>query len=84
MLADSEISGLSRFMIVDMCRTLSEKGFDRTCLGGSENEGLDHFKRLLRPVHSLSVSSLRPSSENTFQFRPKLPNKEPSQKISYG
>ena len=30
-----QVSGLSRFVMVDMCQMLEAKGFDRVCIGGS-------------------------------------------------
>ena len=56
-LAMHEINGLSRYVIVDMCRTLRNRGFRRVCIGGSETEGLDRFKRKFAPVASVSLSS---------------------------
>jgi len=61
-LAVHEIDGLSRFVIVDMCRTLAMRGFQQVCIGGSETEGLDRFKRKFCPVESVSLSSWRVDS----------------------
>ena len=58
-LALHEINGLSRYVIVDMCRTLRRRGFHRVCIGGSETEGLDRFKRKFAPAASVSLSSWR-------------------------
>lgn len=52
-----QVSGLSRFVMLDMCQVLEAKGFDRVCIGGSETSGLNQFKHQLRPVESLSLSS---------------------------
>ena len=52
-----DIRGMSRLVMVDMCRTLSERGISRVCIGGSENEGLDHFKRKFCPVESIDLCS---------------------------
>ena len=52
-----QVSGLSRFVMLDMCQTLQARGFRRVCIGGSETSGLNQFKQQLRPVESLSLSS---------------------------
>ncbi|WP_425088865.1 phosphatidylglycerol lysyltransferase domain-containing protein [Stappia sp.] len=54
-----EIPGLSQYVMVDMCRTLEDRGYSRVCIGGSETAGLDQFKRQLRPVRSVSVGTWR-------------------------
>ncbi len=59
-----EVPGMSRFVILDMCETLLARGFDRVCIGGSETEGLDQFKRQLRPVESLDLASYDISLKN--------------------
>jgi hypothetical protein len=52
-----EMTGLSHFVIYDMCRKLQEKGFEKLCLGGSETEGLDQFKRKFCPVENAELFS---------------------------
>ncbi len=52
-----EIKGLSQFVFLDMGQTLNARGFKNVCVGGSESEGLDRFKRNLCPVASLNLSS---------------------------
>ena len=59
-----EVPGMARFVIFDMCETLLARGFDRVCIGGSETEGLDQFKRRLRPVESLDLASYDISLKN--------------------
>ncbi len=56
-LAVHEVKGLSHFVMVDMCRTLAERGFSKVCIGGSETEGLDRFKRKFAPVSSVRLNS---------------------------
>lgn len=75
MLANSSITGLSRYLIVDMCSVLQKRGFNSTCLGGSESEGLDQFKKLLRPINSLSLNSFVPKPENILEATPQNDSK---------
>ena len=56
-LAVHEVKGLSHFVMVDMCRTLVDRGFSQVCIGGSETEGLDRFKRKFAPVSSVRLNS---------------------------
>lgn len=56
-LALHHIRGASQFVFLDMCRALVERGFKRVCIGGSEDEGLDRFKRNLCPVESVDLTS---------------------------
>jgi hypothetical protein len=51
------IRGMSRFVMVDMCLTLARRGFRHVCIGGSETEGLDLFKRKFCPVESINLKS---------------------------
>lgn len=51
------IKGMSQFVMLDMCQTLVSRGFDKVCIGGSETEGLDRFKRNLCPIQSISLFS---------------------------
>lgn len=52
------IKGMSEFIQWSMCRTLAASGIDRVCIGGSETEGLDRFKRKMRPVESLDLCTI--------------------------
>ncbi|HEU4839452.1 MAG TPA: hypothetical protein VFS88_08600, partial [Micavibrio sp.] len=56
-LALHEIKGVSQFVFLDMCAKLKSRGFSHVCIGGSESEGLDRFKRNLFPVESVNLSS---------------------------
>jgi len=58
-LAVHEVDGLSRLVMLDMCEVLAARGFSRVCIGGSETEGLDRFKRKFCPVESVSLSTWR-------------------------
>ncbi|AXX98073.1 phosphatidylglycerol lysyltransferase domain-containing protein [Profundibacter amoris] len=54
-----QVSGLSRFVMLDMCQALEARGFGRVCIGGSETSGLNQFKQQMRPVESIELSSYR-------------------------
>lgn len=56
--SDAEISGFSEFQHYALCKALSEAGIERVCLGGSEAEGLDRFKRKMNPVQSVELKSI--------------------------
>ncbi len=48
----SHETGLSEYLYCQIARTLTAQGYERMCIGGSETEGLDRFKRKLAPVAS--------------------------------
>lgn len=52
-----EVNGASQHVMLDMCETLHREGFDKVCIGGSEDEGLDRFKRNLCPIESVQLNS---------------------------
>lgn len=52
-----EVIGASQHVMLDMCQTLHREGFNKVCIGGSEDEGLDRFKRNLCPVESIQLNS---------------------------
>ena len=52
-----EVTGASQRVMLDMCKTLNSEGFGKVCIGGSEDEGLDRFKRNLCPVESVQLNS---------------------------
>lgn len=54
----TKIRGFSEFQHYTICRILKERGVARICLGGSECEGLDSFKRKMNPVASLPLKSI--------------------------
>lgn len=56
--SDAQIPGFSEFQHYALCKALSDVGIKEVCLGGSETEGLDNFKRKMRPVRSVALSSI--------------------------
>ncbi len=50
--------GTEEFAIMEMCKNLSSRGFCRVCIGGSETEGLDSFKRKMCPISSVGLSTM--------------------------
>lgn len=67
--SNAQIYGFSEFQHYALCKTLHEAGIKEVCLGGSEIEGLDAFKRKMRPVRSICLSSIDvvPSFAKKFQ-----------------
>lgn len=63
-------TGLSHYMIYDMCNVLYKKGVEKLCLGGSETEGLDRFKRKFCPEENAYLKSFsrRESKEKQKQI----------------
>ncbi|NCC23199.1 MAG: DUF2156 domain-containing protein [Alphaproteobacteria bacterium] len=57
--------GTDEFLVLEMCRVLAEKGFSRVCIGGSETEGLDAFKRKMCPVASIPLRSFAIARESS-------------------
>lgn len=56
-LGDTSIPGLSDYQMVTTCQALSEQGFKRVNLGGSEIQSLDAFKAKYMPAESLKILS---------------------------
>lgn len=54
----TKIRGFSEFQHYTICRILKARGVARICLGGSECEGLDSFKRKMNPVESIALKSI--------------------------
>lgn len=52
------IPGMSRYVMLDMCKTARDSGFKEICIGGSETSGLDQFKRQMRPTSSIFLGSI--------------------------
>lgn len=50
--------GTEEFAILEMCKKLKKAGFRKVCIGGSETEGLDNFKRKMCPVSSVNLLTL--------------------------
>lgn len=55
--ARPEIRGLSEYIGYRVCYQLHSEGIRHVCIGGSENIGLDYFKRKFNPIHSLHLRS---------------------------
>jgi hypothetical protein len=72
-LCDVSISGLAHFLIVKSAQVLAEKGIDYINLGGSETEGLDTFKRRLRPVKSVAMDTIEISIRDQKPMASELP-----------
>ncbi len=51
------VIGASQHVMLDMCQVLQCDGFSKVCIGGSETDGLERFKRKLCPVESLQLNS---------------------------
>ena len=63
--SDAQVCGFSEFQHYALCKALHEVGIKEVCLGGSEVEGLDAFKRKMRPVRSIDLSSIEVRSRFT-------------------
>ena len=50
--------GTEEFAILEMCKKLKETGFRKVCIGGSEKEGLDNFKRKMCPASSVNLLTM--------------------------
>lgn len=58
-ISDTQIPGISAFLYQKMAELLIEQDISYMCLGGSEEEGLDFFKRKLNPVKSIELVSIQ-------------------------
>jgi hypothetical protein len=54
----SKSKGISEYTYFEMCRALQERGYNRVCVGGSEESGLDAFKRKMAPEYSVELQTL--------------------------
>lgn len=54
--------GAAEFAGMKMTEILNERGFDKICLGGSETESLDKFKRKFGPIESIELKTIDCSS----------------------
>jgi hypothetical protein len=54
----SESKGISEFTHQEMCRVLQERGYSEVCIGGSEEPGLDAFKRKMMPEKSVGLFTI--------------------------
>lgn len=50
--------GINEYLYWLMCNDLARQGIDQVCIGGSETEGLDIFKRKMQPQSSLELKSI--------------------------
>jgi hypothetical protein len=50
--------GAAEFAALKMGELLKERGFNTICLGGSETESLDRFKRKMGPVSSIELRTM--------------------------
>lgn len=57
-LTTRQTRGLSEFIYADMCGELARAGYSSVCIGGSEEAGLDRFKRKMQPIASVELTSL--------------------------
>ncbi len=54
------ITNLSTLLIYKSCEELVKHNIDYLCLGGSETDGLDRYKRKFAPVHSMHLKTYKP------------------------
>jgi hypothetical protein len=54
----SFFKGISEFTYFEMCRVLHERGYREVCIGGSEEAGLDAFKRKMMPEKSVELKTI--------------------------
>lgn len=64
-ISNTMIPGMSAYLYHEMGRILAEANVPYLCLGGSEDEGLDFFKRKLNPVRSVSLVSIQARARKT-------------------
>jgi hypothetical protein len=57
--ASHDIKGASEWQMVLMCEELSSKNVGLVNIGGSEDHGLDRYKRKFSPIQALRVGSLK-------------------------
>lgn len=63
--------GVAELSFLAMCRTLAERGFQQVCVGGSEEVGLDAFKRKMQPVRSIAMLSIGIAPAFQWEARPR-------------
>lgn len=61
-LCNKTIKGLSELAIHTTAEHLAAQGVQYMNLGGSESEGLDHYKKKFHPVRSINLCSLEPKT----------------------
>lgn len=60
--ADQNLKGFSSFQYYTVCKFLHQQGVEKVCIGGSETEGLDNFKRKMNPIKADVLKSIKVSS----------------------
>ena len=60
----THIRGFSEYQHYTICKVLNQQGIEKICLGGSEIEGLDNFKRKMNPVESLDLKTIAVQKRN--------------------
>ncbi len=76
---NTEIRGLSEFLMVKCCETLRDQGIPYFNLGGSETESLDAYKRKFDPAFSIDLCSINARIKDDYVNTPKRTT-EPSQR----
>lgn len=56
--ADFSMTNLATYLTVESARKMREEGSEALCLGGSENEGMDRYKRGFVPAQSTTLHTL--------------------------
>mgnify|MGYP006274250761 CR=1 FL=1 len=60
----ANMRGFSEYQHYTICDHLRKKGYQKICIGGSENESLDYFKRKMNPVESLDLKTISVEKRN--------------------
>jgi hypothetical protein len=64
-ISNTSIPGMSAYLYHEMGRVLGADNVPHICLGGSEDEGLDFFKRKLNPLRSVSLVSVQATAKTS-------------------
>lgn len=62
-----DIPGIAEFQIHASCSALASCGIERLCIGGSETEGLDKFKKKFLPAQSIELCSIEAAAKGRIQ-----------------
>ncbi len=65
-LIDINTRGLPEYVTVEICRMLSDRGISYFNRGGSEDQGVDYFKRKFAPVKSLDLGIYKVTRQHIF------------------
>lgn len=68
-LSRQSVKGMSEFQTVTACRVLRDQGVHSYNMGGSETEGLDHYKTKFQPARSVEMRSYEITFESRFSDR---------------